>query len=209
MQTGQGVDANGDPAETIVGRLPVPGSLGEFQPVYGPASWDEDGDGFLGAGERALALNGHRWIGGSMRGAIQGYNLLGKASRFEYWTWPKHRIWMSNALSLGSIAFSAPGADPSGISCLVTWEPAGPWHLDPEATLTLTLVLERLDGTVTTGIPLEDMNGVPVGAKVRYDQGAVSFSIPAGTGDGFYRVKIVKDGDPETGGFSNQAYVSP
>jgi len=148
-------------------------------------------------------------VGGRPHGANQGYNAKAKFSLSEHWGWTVPTINMSGACWLTPIAFSAPGPDPSGVSCQVTWSPWGRWDLDPDATLTLTLELDDLAGNVTTGIPMTDIAGGPVDVGVPYDRGAVSFYIPHGTGNGLYRVRIAKDGDEETGGFSNQAYVAP
>lgn len=123
-------------------------------------------------------------------GGDQRYNLQGRFEKCELWKSPRHSIQVTNICFLTNIK-----VDVTDHRAHVTWRQEGAWQRIPEATVSLFLQ-QRKDGGRWQ------------------DAGQAASILPAAAGEadvdlssrggGTYRFIIRRDGDPETGGMSEE-----
>ncbi|MBN1123396.1 MAG: hypothetical protein JXA82_00215 [Sedimentisphaerales bacterium] len=122
-------------------------------------------------------------------GGDQRYNLQGRYEKPELWKSPRHRISVGNVCFIKDITLSGPRNKTQ-----VTWKLEGHWHKDPSATL--SLYLQRIaDGSTRARDIIRLVKGIP------YDASNALVDLSGYSGKG-YRLILRKEGDLETGGYS-------
>jgi hypothetical protein len=122
-------------------------------------------------------------------GGDQRYNLQGRFEFPEKWQRPSHRIRVKNLCFIRQIQLNGP-SDQTQIS----WQCEGAWARDPEATV--SIFVEKLN---PQNQPIEAR--VSVAQGIPYSAGTVTANLWQ-VHESKFRVLIVKDGDAETGGYS-------
>jgi hypothetical protein len=124
-------------------------------------------------------------------GGDQRYNLQGRFDKPELWKLARHRISVTNLCFVKDVAVTGPPQ-----ASQVSWTCTGQWEKDPGATL--SVVLEKVHPKRGRAEPVAVLlRGIP------YKAGQAQVDLSAYSGQG-YRVLICKDGDPETGGYSEE-----
>jgi hypothetical protein len=124
-------------------------------------------------------------------GGDQRYNLQGRFDKPELWKLARHRISVTNLCFVKDVAVTGPPQ-----ASQVSWTCTGQWEKDPGATL--SVVLEKVHPKRGRAEPVAVLlRGIP------YKAGQAQVDLSAYSGQG-YRALICKDGDPETGGYSEE-----
>jgi len=122
-------------------------------------------------------------------GGDQRYNLQGRFERPELWKSPRHRISVENMCFVSEVKISGPKEKTK-----VTWKPKGVWDRDPEATLSIYLQ------QCTAGAGgARDIKRLAQSVSPSAGSALVDLSGHSGR---LFRIIIRKDGDLETGGYS-------
>jgi hypothetical protein len=123
-------------------------------------------------------------------GGDQRYNLQGRFDKPELWKLPRHRIRVTNVCFIDDVTLSGPKDKKQ-----VTWKLKGQWQRDPDTTVSIYLQQvgsgknnTRDVATLIEAVPCESQETIIDLSKYRGQ---------------CYQIMIRKDGDSETGGYSN------
>ena len=122
-------------------------------------------------------------------GGDQRYNLQGRFEKKELWKLPRHRISVENLCFIEEVKVSGPKEETK-----VSWKLKGAWDKDPGARI--SVYLQQVSANTERG---RDIARLAEG--IDYDAAEVVVDLSNYRGK-LYRIKICKDGDSETGGYS-------